>query len=599
MPAPLGTTRLVPDRLVAGILSFATALALVPVLHAQAQKRVLVVYSTRRDAELSLSGDRDFPRIVAAELKSDIDYYSEYLDLPRFPDPTYESRFREALAIKYGAQQLDAVVGVQDQAYRVLTRFRDDVFASVPLVFLAQSPVLRRPLNSAGVISEPDFAGTIALATVLQPEVRRVFLVSGCTSEDKENEARARQQLRRFESQIEFAYLVCLRTAELERQVAHLPKDSIIYYLSVLQDGEGQNFNPLTYLDRITAVANRPTYSWTESTLNRGIVGGKLRSQRLQIDAVAKLTARILRGDAADAIPLAASSMNGNQVDWRQVQRWHIDQARLPADTQILFRNPSAWQKYKAYISIAVALIFLQTALIASLLVQRSRRRRAELLAKKVQTELGAKYDEIRHLGSRLIAAQEIERFRLARELHDDVTQRLGLLACELNSLLDSAVEPEEIRRLVLDAQNLGNSLRNISHGLHPTELQRGGLVLSLTALKRQYLNVGVRVDVVDKDLPEGLSSDIALSIFRVVQEAVHNAIKHGSAKRIFVKITGIEERLKLTISDDGTGFDPKHAVTGLGLLSMRERISSLNGTLDVTSTPGLGTTLEVTVPLT
>ena len=240
-----------------------------------------------------------------------------------------------------------------------------------------------------------------------------------------------------------------------------------------------------------------------------------------------------------------------------------------------------------------------ELALIAGLLVQRSRLRRAEIKANLAQTELSAKYDEIRQLGSRLITAQETERFRIAGELHDDITQRLALLACELNSLTESRTRAEDIRRLVLDAQDLGDSLRNISHRLHPTELQRAGLVLNLTTLKRQYLEAGVNLDVVNTELPSNLSNDITLSIFRVVQEGVHNAVKHGSAKEILVNIAVNHETLKLTISDDGAGFDPNQVLNGLGILSMRERISSLGGTLAIRSMRGGRTTLEATVPLT
>ena len=131
----------------------------------------------------------------------------------------------------------------------------------------------------------------------------------------------------------------------LKRQVANLPEDSVIYYLIVLQDGDGQNVNPLAYLESIAGVANRPIYSWTESTLNRGVVGGSLRSQRAQIDALAGLTTRILQGEFADTIPLTTPALNKNQVDWRQLDRWDIDEARVPADTSILFRERSFLQQ--------------------------------------------------------------------------------------------------------------------------------------------------------------------------------------------------------------------------------------------------------------
>ena len=212
--APLITTLLVSICLFVCLLSFAAALSwVVPVAHAEEQKRVLVLYSTRRDSELSTIGDRDFPRQIAAVLKNNIDYYSEYLDLPRSPNPDYESRFRDFLAVKYRTQRFDAVVAVQDVAFEFVARFRDELFASSPVIFLAQSP-LQRPSNSTGLISEPDIAGTIVLATTLQPEVRQVFVVTGSSSEDKQLKLLPEHQLRRFEPRIKFTYLAGTETAQ-------------------------------------------------------------------------------------------------------------------------------------------------------------------------------------------------------------------------------------------------------------------------------------------------------------------------------------------------------------------------------------------------
>ncbi len=142
-----------------------------------------------------------------------------------------------------------------------------------------------------------------------------------------------------------------------------------------------------------------------------------------------------LRGESPDGIPLAALDLNTNQVDWRQLRRWRIDEARVPAGTLVRFREPSVWDRYARYIVGATALVLTQTALITGLLIHRKRRRRAEEDLRQSQGELRRSYERNRDLGARLLKAQESERARIASELHDDICQRMLLLTIELESL--------------------------------------------------------------------------------------------------------------------------------------------------------------------
>src|SRR5207247_8424766 len=147
----------------------------------------------------------------------------------------------------------------------------------------------------------------------------------------------------------------------------------------------------------------------------------------------AALAVRVLRGERADSIPVSARDLDVDQIDWRQLQRWNISEARIPAGTLVRFREPGVWQRYKSYILAASALIFAQTALIAGVLVQRTRRRQAEEQVRRSEKELRASYERIHDLGARLISAQEAERARIARELQDDVSPQVALLAIDLD----------------------------------------------------------------------------------------------------------------------------------------------------------------------
>ena len=322
--------------------------------------------------------DRELPRILADGLGEPLDHYSEYIDLARFPDPAYQVGFRDFLAVKYAGHHFDLIVAIQDVAVAFVTRNRDDLFPGTPVVFFANTPVARRIENFTGIVSELQLSGTVALARALQPGVRHVFVVSGAAARDKVYEALARAQLRHFESSLKVVYLAGLPREELESRLATLPADSIVYFLLVYRDGVGENFHPLEFLDRVTAVANAPVYCWVDSAMGHGIVGGQLRDEGIQAEAVARLALRVLRGETADSIPIRHPDLDVNQVDWRQLRRWGISEARVPHGTLVKFLEPTAWDQYKVYILGAMAMLLMQTALIVGLLLQRTRRRRAE-----------------------------------------------------------------------------------------------------------------------------------------------------------------------------------------------------------------------------
>ena len=133
--------------------------------------------------------------------------------------------------------------------------------------------------NSTGLIQERNFAATLALVEKLHPDVTNVFVVTGAAPADKEYEDAMRAQTRPFESRLTFHYLSGLPTDELERRLARLPEHSVVYYLLVTEDGAGNKYHPLEYIDRVAAAANAPTYCWVDSAMDHGIVGGNLYSQ--------------------------------------------------------------------------------------------------------------------------------------------------------------------------------------------------------------------------------------------------------------------------------------------------------------------------------
>jgi signal transduction histidine kinase len=266
-----------------------------------------------------------------------------------------------------------------------------------------------------------------------------------------------------------------------------------------------------------------------------------------------------------------------------------------------MFKVPSAWERYRVYALVALTLVVAQTALMTVLLVQRVRRRQAEQQVLASQAKLRASYDRIRTLVSRLLNAQDATRAHIARELHDDVSQQLALLATDLELLRSAhSAETAELAALASGrAQTIARDVHNLAYRLYPATLRVLGLVPALHALQREMERSVVVLNLVHENIPETLPEDVTLCVFRVVQEALQNAVKHSGAREVSVSIQGTPHQLQVTIADDGVGFDVGAALgKGLGLVSMSERIEALNGTFEIHSAPGAGTRLVMDVPL-
>ena len=207
-------------------------------------------------------------------------------------------------------------------------------------------------------------------------------------------------------------------------------------------------------------------------------------------------------------------------------------------------------------------------------------------------------------VSGKLIEAQEQERRRIARELHDDIGQRLALLSIELAQLRQSSANPSEFRGRIdtLEAQTseIAADVQSLSHELHSSRLQYLGLAAALGGFCKEFsAQQKVEVDFDSQDLPTSLAPDISLCFFRVLQEALHNAAKHSGVRFFEVRSWRALDEIHLTIRDAGVGFDLEatRANRGLGLISMQERLKLLNGTLSIESQLQHGTTIRASVP--
>ncbi|MDX6710436.1 MAG: hypothetical protein QOH96_1452 [Blastocatellia bacterium] len=228
------------------------------------------------------------------------------------------------------------------------------------------------------------------------------------------------------------------------------------------------------------------------------------------------------------------------------------------------------------------------------------------LLASCDITERKRMEQEISEVHGRLIRVQEEERSRIARELHDDINQKLALLSIELEQFSECpANRPSEVRKcakaLWRRAQNLSSDIQRISYNLHPSKLDHLGLVAAVKSLCHEVsVHRALAVDFTSHDIPQEIPRDVSLCIFRIAQEALRNVIRHSGSATAQVELVWSLNELNLRVTDSGSGFEPGKAKSkqGLGLISMQERLRLVGGKLVIRSKPSHGTQVEARVPL-
>jgi PAS domain S-box-containing protein len=212
--------------------------------------------------------------------------------------------------------------------------------------------------------------------------------------------------------------------------------------------------------------------------------------------------------------------------------------------------------------------------------------------------------EEREELAGRLIRAQEEERSRIGRELHDHVSQTMGVLTVRLDQLrLDPSTPPavaDALRDLRESTADITTDIHQLSHRLHSSTLDYLGLVAAIERLSSEFsARHGIHIDFVHRSMPDSLPSDVALCLFRVTEESLTNIAKHSHAARACIELHGSSDGVRLLVEDFGVGFDVAtlDRRAGLGFVSMRERLRVLGGIVHVDSAPAHGTTIQVEVP--
>ena len=358
---------------------------------ADARGKILLVFDEDKDFPGLAAVNRSLREAFTTDLGGDVEFYSESLNLSQFPGPDHDQELRDHFRRKYRRVQPDLIVAVMGPSLDFLLRYRS-LFPGVPIVFCGadHSDVEGKTLgeNVTGVVVKRDFAPTLEIALRLQPRTRTVFVVGGASRFDRQLQTIARRDLSRFEGRVAITYLTALPMSDLLSTLSRLPSDSVILYLTLFADSAGLAFIPHEALSRVVGAANAPVYVSLDQYVGLGPVGGHVYSLDKHGRHAAELGLRILRGETPARIPVVESRAFADLFDWRQLQRWGLDERRLPAGSVVRFRTGTAWDQYKWYIAGGIILLLVQSALIAGLLTNRTQRRRAQhMLAERLRFE--------------------------------------------------------------------------------------------------------------------------------------------------------------------------------------------------------------------
>ena len=692
-------------------LAFLVLLALASPAAAQTTKNVLVLSGGRGRASIN-----QMQSSLRTRFREPVNLSIVDLDNPRFEQNAYQDHLAEALRSGYARERQDLVVAVGGTSLDFAMKYRGTVFPGVPVVFMSVNTPLPNTLwpGVAGVQSALGAREIIDLALRLHPDAAAVAVITDGTEISNDWLAVEREELRRHRDQVKEIDLIGAPSPELLQKVAALPPRTVVLFQLAPRDSDQPAFGAL---DVFEAVAQHwPVYSIL-TYLNHGAIGVASGDPTNDAALAGQVAARVLSGERPDDIGVVHNASVMISVDWRQLRRWNIPESALPPGTRVLYREPTFWQRYWHYVLLAGGLILVQSVLIAGLLWQRARKRKAEsaileserrfrlvtntapvmiwmsgpdrsftffnkpwldFTGRTLEAEVGTGWtrgvhpdddrpggetyerafaaresfqvqfrlrrhdgafrwifgtgvprfnadgsfagyigsclditerklaeEAVASLGGKLILAQEEERTRIARELHDDINQQIALVSVVLDELRlhppDSmeAIQ-DHLERLRSRTSKISASVNALSHRLHSSKLEYLGLVAALRSFCREFSEQHrVEVHFSHGTIPDRLPHEISLCLFRIVQAALVNALKHSGVTSFDVDVTSSRHRIHLRVWDEGSGFDAEKmlASRGLGLISMRERVRLVNGEISILSTPNGGTTIEVDVP--
>lgn len=580
--------------------------------------RVVIVDSSDPSEPVAQGFGRAIREALATDRSTKLEVFSEFLDTLRFDGASYEAEFVALLRHKYETRPPDLLVTVFPEALQFVERHRGELWHDTPTVFVGipdNFPEWRTPTDLVtGVRTHVDVAGTLALAVRLQPQARRVAVVSGIAAFDRLWRDSVKTALRAYEGRLEATYLDGLDPGELAAALGRLPADSFVLYTTIFLTVSGPT-NPMDSAQQVARAAPVPVYGLFEPTLGTGVVGGSIISLGVEAMRAGKVARAIAGGRRPADIGIDPSPPSTAAVDWRAMQRFGLNEGLLPPGAVVRFQPTSVWSEYRGTIVTVLAVLGLQSALIAALLFERRHRRRAELRAQRHSVELAH--------ASRLATLGEI-----TASIAHQINQPLGAILSNADAaemLLDSRPVPlEDLRLILADIRRDDVRAHEVISGMRELLRRRDvrltpmsfndaiAQVVQLLQGEARRLGVALHAELT-AGLPEVFGDKVHLQqiVLNLVMNGLEAAAGHGDHPRVVVR-TGLADtgEIEMHVTDTGPGisrellprlFDSfvttKEEGMGLGLSIARSLVELHGGRIDAANAASRGAIFRVVLP--
>jgi PAS domain S-box-containing protein len=344
-------------------------------------KRLLIIYPDSSESHAAVIAS-EAVRNRFSQLASGltVQTHTEFLDRTQFPSKEHKDRFVQYLSDKFADSKPDAILAFGADSLEAAVSYRKLLATNTPIVFCVLPPAgvaVNFEPDMAGIVSEHDVTKTVALARRLQPNARNLVVVAGTAAFDRKGALIAQQQLADIEKQLKTRYLVGLPDETVERELASVPRNSIIVLLSKLTEGPGRGAASGDAASIISA-ANAPIYAPYSTYFGRGIVGGYMDTFDGMGTQTADLVLNILSGNESAASGPRRSTSQAFRVDARQLERWGLSAHDLPKGTAVAHKPPTLWESHPRIVTATIAMFTAMASVLMALLVQIARRKLAE-----------------------------------------------------------------------------------------------------------------------------------------------------------------------------------------------------------------------------
>jgi signal transduction histidine kinase len=583
-----------------------------------ATRRVVLLFGERPELPGLALLQADLVRTLTANSADKIEIYNETLDLSRFGWSNHQPHLRDFLQAKYADKQIDLAIAILSPALEFLLNYGSVIFPGTPIVFCAidKTELGNRllPPQVRGVLLKREFAPTVEIALRLHPKTERAVVVTGTSDFDTKLLEQAKREFGFYEERINLQYLTALSVQNLLTELSHLPPRTLVFFVALFRDGAGETFEPLEVVERVSAAANAPTYGFFAQYVGRGIVGGNVNNLSAHGVETAKLALQVLARTEAPEPQFYEASMNRFLFDWRQLQRWGISESKLPAGSEIWFRELSAWEQYKSQILAITAAILAQALLIAWLIHERQYRHRAEKTARET-------FSELTHM-NRMATAGELSA-AIAHEIRQPITAMVTMANAALRWLSrenpDIGEAQDAMNKIVVAGHHAGDIITNVRDLFGKDTQEKVSTDLN-TLIQSVLAAVSVDLRKHDIDSQVNLSEQLppvignAVQLQQVILNLMINAMESMiSAKprvlSIKSEITG-HNGVRVSIADTGSGisltnlnrlfkpmFTTKARGMGMGLSICKSIIDSHNGRIWVTAGSPKGSIFQFELP--